>query len=149
MFLMEPFKFYLVVISFYAFTFSASAEEVFPDVTPLDADEAFVIDHMVTGPNEVVVRLQISENYYLYKEKFIFSSKDFYIEDVNFPAGAVKFDEFFGLSEIYYNVMEATLQISPKISGITMGILEVTYQGWWEGGVCYPLTRKSLQIRDL
>jgi Thiol:disulfide interchange protein len=104
---------------------------------------------MVTGPNEVVVRWQISDNYYLYKKKFIFSTKDFYIEDVNFPAGALKFDEFFGLSEIYYNVMETTLHISPTISGITMGILEVAYQRCWEGGVCYPLARKSLHIRDL
>ena len=149
MFLIEPVKFYLVVISFFFFAFSASAEEVFTGAVPLEADEAFVIDHMVTGPNEVVVRWQISKNYYLYKKKFIFSSRDFYIEDVVFPAGAVKFDEFFGLSEIYYNVMETTLQISPKKSGITMGILEVAYQGCWEGGVCYPLARKSLQIRDL
>ena len=146
---MEPVKFFLVVIIFYAAVFSANAEEVFTDAVPLEADKAFVIDHMVTGPNEVIVRWQISENYYLYKEKFIFSSSDFYIDDVNFPPAAVKFDEFFGLSQVYYNVMETTLQISPKISGITMGILEVAYQGCWEGGVCYPLTRKSLQIREL
>ena len=144
---MEPVKFYLVVIIFYV-AFSANAEEVFTDAVPLEADKAFVIDHMVTGPNEVVVRWQISENYYLYKEKFIFSSSDFYINDVNFPPAAVKFDEFFGLSEVYHNVMETTLQISPKISGITVGILEVAYQGCWEGGVCYPLTRTSLQIRE-
>ena len=149
MFLMEPVKFCLVVIIFYVSTFSAYAQEVFTNAVPLEADKAFVIDHLVTGPNEIIVRLQISETYYLYKEKFIFSSRDFYIEDVNFPASAVKFDEFFGLSEVYYNVMETTLQISPKIIGITMGILEVAYQGCWEGGVCYPLTRKSLQIREL
>ena len=149
MYLMEPVKFFLVVIIFYAAVFSANAEEVFTDAVPLEADKAFVIDHMVTGPNEVIVRWQISENYYLYKEKFIFSSSDFYINNVNFPPAAVKFDDFFGLSEVYHNVMETTLQISPKISGITMGILEVAYQGCWEGGVCYPLTRKSLQIREL
>ena len=149
MFVIELVKFYLVVISFFAFPFSASAEEVFTGAVPLEANKAFVVVHMVTGPNEVVVRLQISENYYLYKEKFIFSSRDFYIEDINFPAGTVKFDEFFGLSEIYYNVKETTLQISPKKSRITMGILEVAYQGCWEGGVCYPLTRKALQIRVL
>ena len=149
MFLMEPVKFYLAMIIFYAAVFSANAEEVFTDKVPLEADKAFVIDHIVAGPNEVVVRWKISENYYLYKEKFIFSSSDFYINDVNFPPAAVKFDEFFGLSEVYHNVMETTLQISPKISGITMGILEVAYQGCWEGGVCYPLTRKSLQIREL
>tara|TARA_B100000408_G_scaffold59999_1_gene45860 strand:- start:1323 stop:1589 length:267 start_codon:yes stop_codon:yes gene_type:complete len=57
--LRAPVKFHLLVIIFYAAAFSASAEEVFPDATPLDADEAFVIDHMVTGPNEAVVRWQI------------------------------------------------------------------------------------------
>ena len=149
MFLMEPVKFYLVVIIFYAFAFSANAEEVFTDAVPLEADKAFVIDHMVKGPNEVVVRWQISENYYLYKEKFIFSSSDFYINDVNFPPAAVKFDEFFGLSQVYYNVMETTLQLSPKTNGISNGILEVAYQGCWEGGVCYPLTTKFLQLREL
>ncbi len=149
MFLMEPVKYYLVIIIFYASTFSAPAEEVFTDAVPLEADKAFVIDHMVTGPNEVVVRLQISENYYLYKEKFIFSSIDFNIDDVNFPPATVKIDEFFGLSEVYFNVMETILQISPKLSGTSNGILEVAYQGCWEGGVCYPLTRKYLQIREL
>ena len=147
--LMASFKFHLLVIIFYAAAFSASAEEVFPDETPLVADDAFVIDHMVTGPNEVVVRWQISENYYLYKDKFIFSSSDFYIDDVNFPPAAVKFDEFFGLSQVYYNVMETTLQLSPKTNGISNGILEVAYQGCWEGGVCYPLTRKFFQLREL
>ena len=145
---MEPVKFYLVVIIFYV-AFSANAEEVFTDAVPLEADKAFVIDHMVTGPNEVIVRWQISENYYLYKEKFIFSSSDFYINDVNFPPAAVKFDEFFGLSQVYYNVMETTLQLSPKTNGISNGILEVAYQGCWEGGVCYPLTRKFFQLREL
>jgi len=29
------------------------------------------------------------------------------------------------------------------------GILEVGYQGCWEGGVCYPLIRKSLRIKEL
>ena len=146
---MDLFKFYTVAIIFFVATFSASAEEVFIDAVPLEADKAFVVDHIVAGPNEVVVRLQISENYYLYKEKFIFRSIDFHIVDINLPPAAEKMDEFFGLSEVYFNVMETTLQISPKISGTLNGILEVAYQGCWEGGVCYPLTRKYLQIREL
>ena len=149
MLLREPVKFYLVVIIFYVTAFSANALEVFTDEVPLEADQAFVVDHMMAGPNEVVIRWKISGNYYLYKEKFIFSSSDFFIEDVNFPQAAVKFDEYFGLSEVYYNLMETTLQISPKTSGIRNGILEVAYQGCWEGGVCYPLIRKSLQIKEL
>ena len=146
---MEPVKIYFVVIIFYVSTFSAYAEEVFTNAVPLQADKAFVIDHLVTGPNEIIVRLHISETYYLYKEKFVFSSNDFYIDDINLPPAAVMFDQFFGLSEIYYNLMETILKISPKTSRIPTGVLEVAYQGCWEGGVCYPLIRKSLQIRKL
>ena len=149
MFPREQVKFYLVVIIFYVAAFSANAVEVFNDAVPLEADKAFVVDHVVAGPNEVVVRWQLSEYYYLYKEKFIFSSSDFYINDVNFPPAAEKFDAFFGLSEVYYNVVETTLNVSSKSSGIMNGILEVGYQGCWEGGVCYPLIRKSLYIREL
>ena len=148
MFQRELVKFFFIVIIFYAAS-SANALEVFTDAVPLDADRAFVVDHIVVGPNEVVVRWKISENYYLYREKFIFRSSDFYINDVNFPPAAEKFDDFFGLSEVYYNVVETTLNISPKTSGIMNGILEVGYQGCWEGGVCYPLIRNSLQIKGL
>ena len=86
MFPMEPVKFYLIAIFLYAAAFLTNAVEVFSDAVPLDADKAFVVDHIVAGPNEIVVRWQISQNYYLYKEKFIFSSSDFYINDVNFPS---------------------------------------------------------------
>ena len=145
----RPVKLYLVSFIFFAAGFSANAVEVFTDSVPLDADRAFVVDHIVVGPNEVVVRWKISENYYLYKQKFIFSSSDFHINGVNFPPAAEKFDDFFGLSEVYFNVMETILNISPKTSGSMYGILEVGYQGCWEGGVCYPLIRKSLHIREL
>ena len=149
MFPRETVKFYFIAIFLYAAAFSVNAIEVFSDAVPLDSDRAFVVDHIVAGPNEIGVRWQKSENYYLYKEKFIFSSSDFYINDVNFPPAAEKFDDFFGLSEVYYIVVETTLKISPKTSGVMNGILVVGYQGCWEGGVCYPLIRKSLYIREL
>ena len=147
MFLMGPLKFYTVVIIFYFSTVSAFAEELFSDAVPLEVDKAFVVDHLMATHNEIVVRLQIFENYYLYKEKLIFSSSDFYIDDINLPQASVKFDEFFGLSEVYYNLIETTLRISPKKNKVSNGILEVSYQGCWEGGVCYPLTRKYLHIK--
>ncbi len=147
MFLMGPLKFYTVVIIFYFSTASVFAVELFSDAIPLEVDKAFVIDHLMTTHNEIVVRLQIFENYYLYKKKLIFSSGDFYIDDINLPQAAVKFDEFFGLSEVYYNLIETTLRISPKKNKVLNGILEVSYQGCWEGGVCYPLTRKYLHIK--
>jgi len=148
MFLREPVKLYLVAFIFFVTAFSANALEVFTNEVPLEADKAFVVDHMMAGPNKVVIRWQISGNYYLYKEKFIFKSRDFYINDVNFPPATEKFDDFFGLSEVYFNLVETTLNISSKTSEIMNGFLEVGYQGCWEGGICYPLIRKSLYISE-
>ena len=146
---MATLKLFLVVIFIYACNFEGYANELFNDAVPLDVDKAFLIEHMMVGSNELVVRLHISENYYLYKEKIIFSSIDFYIDDVNFPPASVKFDEFFGLSEVYYKLIETTLRIYPKKNKNSNGILEVKYQGCWEGGICYPMTRKYLHIREL
>lgn len=130
--------------------FSASAQqEVFPDDGLLDVEEAFVMDHIVIGPNETIVRWEISENYYLYKDKFIFSSKDFFIDQIQFPPAVIKFDEFFGLSEVYYNVVETTLMLRPKNKGKTKGVVDVSFQGCWGGGVCYPPTKSSLIISGL
>ena len=71
--------------------------------------------------------------------EFAFSSKDFIIEGVQFPLPEIKDDPFFGPSEIYHNVVEATLRLAPKTEGNSKGILDIAYQGCWEGGVCYPL----------
>ena len=58
----------------------------------------------------------------------------------------MKYDLFFGVSEVYYNVVEATLLLTPKVRGKTNGVLDVAYQGCWEGGVCYPLKKSSLKL---
>jgi len=73
----------LLLLCFNAF--SVSAQKSFFDAEPLAAEEAFKLDHIVTGPAEAVIRWQIPQFYYLYKEKFAFSSPDFIIEDVQFP----------------------------------------------------------------
>ncbi|MBT3214625.1 MAG: hypothetical protein HN351_08260, partial [Deltaproteobacteria bacterium] len=96
----------LLLLCFTAF--SVSAQKSFFDAEPLAAEEAFKLDHIVTGPAEAVIRWQIPQFYYLYKEKFAFSSQDFIIEDVHFPVAQIKEDPFFGASEVYHDVVEAT-----------------------------------------
>ncbi len=138
----------LIILCITAFSVHAQ-KEIFPDSDLLDVEEAFAIDHIVIGPNEAIVRWEISENYYLYKDKFVFSSKDFFIDQIQFPPAVMKYDEFFGLSEVYYNVVETTLMLTPKNKAKTKGVLEVSFQGCWGGGVCYPPTKSSLNISGL
>ena len=69
-------KILLVLITLCFATFASAAEKVPFGSEPLAPEEAFVMDHIIVGPSEAVIRWQIPKFYYLYKEKFIFTSKD-------------------------------------------------------------------------
>jgi len=142
-------KILLVLIILCFATFASAAEKVPLGSEPLAQEEAFVMDHTIVGPFETVIRWQFPKFYYLYKEKFIFTSKDFIIENVQFPTPEVIDDPFFGSSEIYHNVVEATLNLTPTIKGDSKGILDIGFQGCWEGGVCYPPVKTSLKLSGL
>ena len=142
-------KTFLLLIFLCKLAFSVTAQEIPNNAEPLAPGDAFVMDHIVVGPSEAVIRWRIPKYYYLYKEKFAFSSKDFIIEGVQFPLPEIKDDPFFGPSEIYHNVVEATLRLTPKTEGNSKGILDIAYQGCWEGGVCYPLLKTSIKLSGL
>ena len=139
-----------LVLVFLCFTASTvSAQKISSDAEPLAAEEAFQLDYIVTGPSEAVIRWLIPQFYYMYKEKFVFSSKDFSIEDVQFPTAQIKDDPFFGSIEVYHDVVEATLHLTPITKDQETGILNISYQGCWEGGICYPLLKTSLMLSGL
>ena len=129
--------------------FTTNAQEKSYDTEPLEAEEAFQLDYIITGPSEAVIRWQISKFYYLYKDKFAFSSKDFIIEDIQFSIAQIKEDPFFGSSEVYHDVVEATLRLNPITKNQKNGILDITYQGCWEGGICYPQLKTSLTLSGI
>jgi thiol:disulfide interchange protein len=78
-------KTFLLLIFLCNLAFSVTAQAIPNNAEPLAPEDAFVMDYIVVGPSEAVIRWQISKYYYLYKEKFAFSSKDFIIENVQFP----------------------------------------------------------------
>ena len=137
----------LLILFFLYFTaFIASAQKITFEAEPLDAEEAFRLEYVVIGPSEAVIRWLIPKFYYLYKEKFTFSSKDFSIEDVQLPTAQIKDDPFFGAIEVYHDVVEVTLRLSPITKNQKAGMLNISYQGCWEGGICYPLLKNSVML---
>ena len=139
-------KILLLLIHLCFIAFPSAAEKITIDTKPLAPEEAFVMDHIIVGPSEAVVRWQILKFYYLYKEKFIFSSKEFFIDNIRFPVPEIMEDPFFGSSEVYHDLVEVTLSLKPKTKKIITGILNVTYQGCWEGGICYPPSKNSIKV---
>ena len=89
----------------------------------------------------------IADGYYLYKDRISVESTtpNVQIGKPVLPQGKPKHDEYFGDTEVYYEVLEATLPVARAASSEAQPLqLKVTYQGCAEGGLCYnPITKEA------
>jgi thioredoxin:protein disulfide reductase len=89
-------------------------------------------------PGEVLVTYKIADGYYMYRERFAFTTRNgsTTIGEPQLPAGHVKFDETFNKNvETYRN--ELTIRIPVKQAAGPFD-LAVTSQGCADAGICYP-----------
>ncbi len=121
-----------------------------PQEELLDPDQAFVLTAEAGDARRIVVRWQIAEGYYLYKDKFRFEvvePKGIRAGAPSLPAGKKKNDEFFGEMEVYYRQVTATVPLEGSLSGGAPVTLEIHYQGCSERlGVCYPPMSKRVTL---
>lgn len=108
----------------------------------LKVDEAFIFDFQQID-NQLIVSFNIKDGYYLYKEKFNFTSEKSDIFPVELPIGVDYNDEFFGLQEIYTQPLEFTVNIKSVDEG---GSLIIRYQGCAKKGLCYPPVKKVIPL---
>ena len=115
----------------------------------LPPDEAFRFGPGMEQPDKVALTWIIAEDYYLYKERIQVTTDTpgVTLGQLQLPKGKAKHDEYFGDTEVYYEVLEASLPIARPAGSGTLD-LNVTYQGCAEGGLCYnPITKKvSLEL---
>ncbi|HEY0683912.1 MAG TPA: protein-disulfide reductase DsbD [Steroidobacter sp.] len=115
----------------------------------LPPDEAFRFGPGMEQPDSVALTWIIAEDYYLYKDRIqvTTSTPGVTLGKLQLPKGKPKHDEYFGDTEVYYEVLEASLPIARPAGAGTLD-LNVTYQGCAEGGLCYnPISKKvSLEL---
>jgi thiol:disulfide interchange protein DsbD len=68
---------------------------------PLPADRAFSYSVSAIDTNTLRASWKIHPEYYLYHDKFFIDIKGAEFDDVNFPKGEIKEDEFFGKVEVH------------------------------------------------
>jgi thioredoxin:protein disulfide reductase len=112
----------------------------------LPPDAAFRFGAGLAQPDSIPLTWVIADGYYLYKERLTVESStpNVQIGKPLLPQGKPKHDEYFGDTEVYYEVLEATLPIARAASSEALPVqLKVTYQGCAEGGLCYnPITKE-------
>lgn len=111
---------------------------------PLPADQVFSLSVRQEGAHTYSVSWDIAENYYLYKDKIVFYTKK------GEPLVATlssnhqsQTDQFFGTQEVYYYYAYAQVQLNDDEEQLSF-----SYQGCWQGGLCYPVQQKTMLLRD-
>ena len=116
---------------------------------PLRVDKAFVLTGEQIDENTYFLRWQIADNYYLYQKKFAVrdsNSNSGSGSDRDMPVSLELSDNhvphadiFLGEGNVYYQFTDAYLKLTRSPQNLI-----ITYQGCWEGGICYPVQHKRL-----
>jgi thiol:disulfide interchange protein DsbD len=101
---------------------------------PLPPEQAFRFSARVIDARTLEARWQITDGYYLYRDKFKFALTGGKLGVPTLPPGKVKDDEIFGKVETYRK--EVTILLPVEATGSVM--LKAVSQGCWDGGICYP-----------
>jgi len=120
-----------------------------PDDEFLDPDAAFRVDVSEAGPEELLVRWDIADGYYLYKDKLdirLLSGDGVTAGPVSIPQGETKHDEFFGDVQVFHHDIEARLPLQRASGDATEVSVQLGYQGCAEAGICYPPIKKQLTL---
>jgi len=123
----------------------AAAED--DDLLPPEQAFALLQVRAVDG-NTLRAEWNVAQGYYLYKERFSFSTDapGITLGAPSFPAGKVKQDEFFGQVEIFHGRIAVDIPVTRSAAALASFDLTMGTQGCAEIGVCYPPQRTTVQV---
>jgi thiol:disulfide interchange protein DsbD len=101
---------------------------------PLPPEQAFRFSARAVDAKTIEASWQITDQYYMYRDKFKFAAEGGTLGAAKYPPGNVKDDENFGKVETYRK--EVKILIPVEAAGAVT--LKAVSQGCWDGGICYP-----------
>jgi thiol:disulfide interchange protein DsbD len=137
----------LKFLSYLVFWFASQAFAVDPsDLLP--PDQAFQFTSKVKKADRLLLSWDIASGYYLYRNKFKFVSltPGVTVAEPSFPASHTKHDATFGNVEIFRDHLEVEVFLQRQDPKLNKLMLEVTFQGCAEVGVCYMPIKKTVSF---
>ena len=110
--------------------------------TPLPLEQAFRLQAAITDKETVTLQWQIAPGYYLYAEKFHFTTNPPVNLYANVPQGEFKYDPENGRQE----VLSGQVVIPLTLKSMIPVTLKAHYQGCSYDGFCYPPVDKEYQV---
>lgn len=118
-------------------------------VEPLRPSEAFKLSTEVIDENTIRATWDITEGYYLYRDKvdFVSETDSVTVNDYNKPAGKQKKDPTFGDVEIYRGQVSFNLLLDRQNPDTQILKLLNKSQGCADLGICYPPQKQTIEIK--
>src|SRR2546421_11223670 len=128
----------LVVAAALVLGSAPAAAQLFGNPELLEPDKAFRIAARALDARNVEVTFQIADGYYMYRDRFHFSTADGRpLKGVEIPHGKVKEDQFFGRQETFRDFVRIRVPVSAADAARGSITLNVTSQGCSDQGICY------------
>jgi len=114
----------------------------------LQPDKAFGLEVAVQDAHTLVASFRVTPEYYLYRDKVVFNTTDLGVKiaNVSMPKGELKHDANFGDMEVFHQSFQAAIVLERSSNAAQSIMLQATYQGCSEQGLCYPPINKTINI---
>jgi thiol:disulfide interchange protein len=118
------------------------------DNAPLPADQAFRFEALAQNPHQLLLRWTMPKGYYLYRDQTSLKLKDAAGLSLTpaWPAGTVHHDAHYGDVTVYFGQVELPVSIAGDPAGRQQLTLETSFQGCQDGGLCYPLMTRAVDV---
>lgn len=115
---------------------------------PLPAEQAFRFEALAQGPRQLLLRWTMPKGYYLYRDQTTLklADADGLTLKPAWPAGTAHRDEHYGEVTVYFDQVELPVTLEGDLAGRQRLTLQASFQGCQDGGLCYPLMTRSVDI---
>jgi thioredoxin:protein disulfide reductase len=114
----------------------------------LEPDKAFGLEVTAQDAHTLIARFRVTPKYYLYRDKVQFTlvAPNVSIAQIDLPRGEIKHDRNLGDLEVFHQSFQAAIRLTRTGTAAEKVVLQASYQGCSEEGLCYSPIDKTLTL---
>ncbi|MDE2155107.1 MAG: protein-disulfide reductase DsbD [Xanthomonadaceae bacterium] len=118
------------------------------DGAPLPPGQAFRLEALASSPHQLLLRWTMPAGYYLYRDRTTLKLEDAAGLSLKpaWPAGTAHHDEHYGDVTVYFDQVDLPVAVEGDLAGRHQLLLQASFQGCQQGGLCYPLMTRTISI---
>ena len=118
------------------------------DDAALPPEQAFRLEALASSPHQLLLRWTMPTGYYLYRDRTTLKLEDAAGLSLKpaWPAGTAHHDEHYGDVTVYFNQVDLPVTVEGDLAGRHQLLLQASFQGCQQGGLCYPLMTRTINI---